>query len=99
MKQIIEFPLTRPTHLVPLSGDTQVKVITNGRVSIRENHDYRKRDPYHCLVTTDFGRLFLSPHGQTMTAKIILPIEEANEKEFYHQLRLLFEAFERECEI
>ena len=96
MKKRIDFDLTCPTNLVPVDGNTHVTVSTNGHLIIRENHAYRKREPYQHVVDTDCAHLLLSPAGRTMTAKITLPFDRSSEGEFYRQMRRLFEKLDEE---
>ena len=87
----ISFPLLRPVCLTPLSGKTQVELTTTGKVLISNYAPKRRyRDRLVQIASTRRATLSSSPKGLFLTAKIILPIEEATEKEFHNQVATLF---------
>lgn len=89
MKQI-EFKLTRPVRLAPISGNTDVTVRTSGDVLISECEctDHRQRSIP--ITSTKRATLYRSPMGLNHTVKIILPCDMATEHEFQRQLTMLF---------
>ena len=88
----IEFPLTRPVRLTPLSGQTLVELTTTGDVLVA---DYVPARPY-CkrnvpVVNTERGQITSSPKGYYLTLKVIQPAEMATEREFHRQVDMLFD--------
>lgn len=88
----IEFTLTRPVRLTPLSGQTQVELTTTGDVLVS---DYVPERPYckRCIPVafTERGQITSSPKGCYLTMKVILPTDMASEREFHRQVELLFD--------
>lgn len=90
--RIIDFNLKKPVHITPLSGTTSVSVRTNGDVMITESlPSSQPRERSITISDTGRGTLSRSPKGLNRTIKITLPLMEASEREFHHQVNLLFE--------
>ena len=92
--QRIEFTLTGPMRLVPVSGTTNVKVSSTGRVKIidftpSENPRIRK---IHLCATSN-SKMWLSPNGVRRTVQINLPAS-ATQEDFEVELDRIFEAYD-----
>ena len=91
-KKIIEFPLKHAVKLVPVKGDTQVEVVTNGDVLIKDSTPSPDPQPRSILLAESiYGRLTSSPGGMKHTVKIILPAELATRQNFLLEVHALFD--------
>lgn len=86
----IQFDLKNPVRLIPLKGETNVNVRTNGDVMIIEDRtdSPRRRD----IVQSDTGvaRLKITPGGQFRKVEICLRTDESCCERFYEEMENLF---------
>lgn len=88
----IEFKLVNPVRLIPVTGDSYVKVETNGSVTIQDPVKVEPRAPrYRTLIDTGKAQLKLSAHGLYRKVVIRLRSDEASRLNFQREMNTLFD--------
>ena len=88
----IEFKFVNPVRLIPVKGDSYVKVETNGTVTIQDPATSEPRAPrYRTLVDTGKAQLKLSTHGLYRKVVIRLRSDEASRINFQREMNTLFD--------
>ena len=88
----IEFKLINPVRLIPIKGDSYVKVETNGAVTIQDPAVSEPRAPrYRTLIDTGKAQLKLSAHGVYRKVVIRLRSDEASRLNFQREMNTLFD--------
>ena len=88
----IEFKLINPVRLIPIKGDSYVKVETNGAVTIQDPAASEPRAPrYRTLVDTGKAQLKLSSHGLYRKVVIRLRADESSRSDFQREMNTLFD--------
>ena len=88
----IEFKLINPVRLIPIKGDSYVKVETNGTVTIQDPVKVEPRAPrYRTLIDIGKAQLKLSSHGLYRKVVIRLRADESSRSDFQREMNTLFD--------
>ena len=88
------FNLLHAVRLIPIKGETQVTVETNGICEIKDLIPKLHEPKYRLLAGTLHGRYYRSRGGLNRIIKITLPAEVASKEKFVEEMFTLFNILE-----